>query len=122
MKTYTLILAIFLLTGCAGMEKNGALGNSYNYYNNGEYNEAIAKIDRALSKHQYSEETIARLLFLKAESYLKLGDSSSYIAVHKYVLKKYPETEGALKSSMRLSELNCEFEKGQEQGGFQEEI
>jgi outer membrane protein assembly factor BamD (BamD/ComL family) len=97
-----LLLFCVLLTGCAGMLRDGAIINVYSAYDDGEYKEVISKVDRTLNQYEFSDATTSRLLFLKAESHFKLKDYSNAFAVYSYIVKLHPKTEAAYKASARL--------------------
>ena len=76
------------LTSCA----SGGVGNAYNYYEEGEYQKTIAKVDRCILNYQYPPETLAQLYLLKAKSYEKLGDEHNARSVYQYIYDNFPQS------------------------------
>ncbi|TXR54540.1 tetratricopeptide repeat protein [Reinekea thalattae] len=103
MNKYTIALlaaVILIMSGCSLAPASAS--NSYNANDEGNYEESLRKIEYSLIKYNYSDEDTANLMLLKADNYMKLGESAYALGVLNYVVDKYPETEAAFKAKALL--------------------
>lgn len=82
-----------------------AANRSYKAYNAGNYEESLRLANRAISTYEYTDEDKANLLFLKAESYAKLKQSSNAMGVLIYIVKTYPDSEASYRAKSLLATL-----------------
>lgn len=115
MFTRILILCLcFSLTACGSMAKNGAQSRAFNNYQEGEYQDTIDIVERALRSYEYSDEDKARLLYLKALSYDRLGDSKTAFVTLTYIVFKFPETEFGFRANAEIKTLELSNSQGTE--------
>lgn len=98
-------LLIISSIGCASMVKEGAIIGAHKHFNNGEYEDAISRVEWAIRNYEYSDEEKAKLFFIKSSSYAKLGDLASAISILEYIVFKFPETEYGFRSVSILQSL-----------------
>ncbi|MGJ8692925.1 MAG: TonB family protein [Thalassotalea sp.] len=104
MSKYSIIILsvlCLLQTGCS-LGPSASYG-AYKAYDSKEYKDSIRKVTRALSKYEYSITDKSNLLFLKANSYLKLGEYANAEGVFRYLINTYPHTEAAFRAKAQLT-------------------
>lgn len=90
---FSRLLFILVLCGCESTAKVGALRAAEELLHEGDFLKAIRQVNRAVSFYDYDDTARAHLLFIKAESYEKLGQFDKALGLYAYIAAKYPNTE-----------------------------
>jgi len=105
MKYYVVPLLIFVIGGCSSLARDGAMIRAHNNFNEGDCQDVISIVDRAIRVYDYNDERKAELFFLKAKCLEKTHDIEGAIALHAYIAYTYPKTQYGFRSNLIMNKI-----------------
>jgi tetratricopeptide (TPR) repeat protein len=103
-----LLSLILCLSACTSILSSGASSGASKAFVEGNYQEAIRKVDRAMAKYEieYTTDVKSKLLMVKADSLGKLGEYAKAQALYLHIVEKYYGTEAAVLAASLIVEEN----------------
>ncbi len=102
LKHFAAIACGLLVVGCATTAASGHIIWAQESFAEGNYREAIANAENALSWGRSIPEIDAEANYLKARSLEALGETHEALALYRYVAERYPTTVHAYQATGRL--------------------
>ncbi len=102
LKHFAAIACGLLIVGCATTAASGHFIWAQDSFAEGNYREAIASAEIALSLGRSTPEIDAEANYLKGRSLEALGEIHEALALYRYVAEKYPTTVHAYQATGRL--------------------
>ncbi len=102
LKHFAAIACGLLAVGCATTAARGELMYAQDLFAEGNYREAIASAEIALSLARSTPEIDAEANYLKARSLEALGATHEALVLYRYVAERYPTTVHAYQATGRL--------------------
>ena len=99
------LVMCFSLTACA-MSQSGALYQAQKSYQEADYETCLTKLSQAEGYGEYSESVSSEVSFYKGLCLERAGRKSEAVAVYQNLIRKYPQSNGAVQAQGRLTSLN----------------
>ena len=104
MKQIVIVSLVFLFVGCANTIQTASIVEAYKEFDAEDYEETLELITLAENAQAMTPEMRAKLTYLKAQSYEKLGDRSKASTLYEYLKEEHADSQYGYFASKRLEE------------------
>lgn len=105
MKKIVLIGLTLLMVGCSSYAQRGAVQLAYSNFNDQDYEDTLAYISQAEHARQMSPELKAELIYLKAQTYEKMGEYTKAKSLYLYLSNEHKLSQYGYLASERLKQI-----------------
>jgi hypothetical protein len=88
-----LLTATLSLGGCASLLQTASISGAYRHYDLQEYERTLELITQAENSKAVSAETKAELIYLKAKTYERLGESELAYTYYEYLAREHRNSQ-----------------------------
>ena len=104
MKKAFVIVILVVISGCASQVQKGAIQLAYSNYEDRDYEDTLKYISQAENVRDTSAELKAELVYLKAQTYEKMGDYEKANSLYTYLKEQHKESQYGYLAAKRLEQ------------------
>ena len=102
MKKIIILSLSILLCACAAQVQKGAVQLAYSNFEDRDYEDTLKYINQAENARTTSTELKAELIYLKAQTYEKMGSYDQAISLYKYLVEQHYKSQYAYLAKEKL--------------------